>query len=644
MAESFDVVLDFLKRNGLSKSEAALRRELAVRRDSDGEEERNGRRKKQSGGEMLKELIVKEIEIRSNKKDADLYPWNFNPTYDLAEAAAMADVPYSKDDVLDSLWGRGDEPWREEEEEEKKSVGSVVAMAAAAENHGEGLPRLRPVKLKLEEKSESYVGLEERVADAHVSGGESKFLLGSFLDVPLGQEINSSGEKRTVGSSWQSVSRGISEGSSNLVSGFDNFGDAEADNSNEYWDSDEYEDDEDVGYKRQPIEDETWFLAQEIDYPSDTEKGTVPGCDPDQYACDPSKDGDDGQFAEEDSYFSGEQYYQEKNIQSSEALMDHAVPKIYGRQEQNSLMPNYDGQLMDIEELNLMSAEPVWQGFVTQSSGLGLLDNGGVPNEFGQHQPDDCCIDFGQHGSVRSIGVGINNDVADVGSGTCECFNGESTGGKGYCNDHGFGIIGARYLQHDNNNSHFASSKKDKSSNANNASAGCITSLEKGVSQPGVSSSGGGFSFPRRLKTLDMQVMDAGNSVWANRIPIVGTDTDGFGNGIGTDDMLVTWKRKSNTSSPVNSSRCENIIGTAPSKKSTASSASNDAYSRGEGIVNNNQNYDTRDARDEDPGIMPEDEETIAVQEQVKQIKFQEEEFETFNLKIVHRKNRHNWL
>ena len=45
--------------------------------------------------------------------------------------------------------------------------------------------------------------------------------------------------------------------------------------------------------------------------------------------------------------------------------------------------------------------------------------------------------------------------------------------------------------------------------------------------------------------------------------------------------------------------------------------------------------------REDDLGASLEDEEAAAVQEQVRQIKAQEEEFETFNLKIVHRKNRH---
>ena len=68
-----------------------------------------------------------------------------------------------------------------------------------------------------------------------------------------------------MGASWLSVSQGITEDASDLVSGFATIGDDSLDYPNDYWDSDEYDDDEDVGYMRQPIEDEPWFLAQEID-------------------------------------------------------------------------------------------------------------------------------------------------------------------------------------------------------------------------------------------------------------------------------------------------------------------------------------------------------------------------------------------
>jgi len=64
---------------------------------------------------------------------------------------------------------------------------------------------------------------------------------------------------------------------------------------------------------RQPIEDEAWLLAHEIDYPRENEKGTGHRSVPDPQERGPAKEEDDNQsFAEEDSYFSGEQYLQGK--------------------------------------------------------------------------------------------------------------------------------------------------------------------------------------------------------------------------------------------------------------------------------------------------------------------------------------------
>ena len=64
------------------------------------------------------------------------------------------------------------------------------------ENHKEELPRLPPVRLKSEEK-QLNLHWEEKAyqhgSDAKLSITDSPFLIGSFLDVPIGQEINSSG-------------------------------------------------------------------------------------------------------------------------------------------------------------------------------------------------------------------------------------------------------------------------------------------------------------------------------------------------------------------------------------------------------------------------------------------------------------------
>lgn len=84
------------------------------------------------------------------------------------------------------------------------------------------------------------------------------------------------GSRRMPASARPSVSHGIVEDQSELLSGFATAGDGQSESAveyaDEYWDSDTYEDDDDPGYLRQPIEDEEWFLAHEIDYPSDDER------------------------------------------------------------------------------------------------------------------------------------------------------------------------------------------------------------------------------------------------------------------------------------------------------------------------------------------------------------------------------------
>ncbi|MCL7024596.1 hypothetical protein MKW94_026727 [Papaver nudicaule] len=479
---------------------------------------------------------------------------------------------------------------------EDKSIGTLD-LTLMTEHHKEELPRLPPVKLKSEDKPVNIHWEEKFDRQPKFSSADNSFLIGSFLDVPVGQEINSSGGKRTVGSSWLSVSQGIAEDTSDLVSGFATVGDGLSDMidyPNEYWDSDEYDDDEDVGYMRQPIEDETWFLAHEIDYPSDNEKGVGHGSIPDPQENRPSKEEDDDQsFAEEDSYFSGEQYFQAKNIEQVVAPNDpmgNSMPKTYRRNNEHDLIAHYDGQLMDEEELNLMRAEPVWQGFVTQTNELVILGNGRGRDECERPGPDDLCIEEDQHGSVRSIGVGISSDVADIGSEVRESLVGESSEGDlEYFHEHDIGIRGTRQYQPDTDKKYLDRSTRDKGRTVKENSYKYITGHEKG------------------------------------------SHTFGTNHTEATDDVLPTWRRKSTNSSPAKSLGDDN--NDVRSRNSTESTVSND-------VEREHMIKGEDEAREEDPGTALEDEEAAAVQEQVRQIKAQEEEFETFNLKVVHRKNR----
>ncbi|MBA0556207.1 hypothetical protein Golob_026328, partial [Gossypium lobatum] len=105
---------------------------------------------------------------------------------------------------------------------EQKSINGL-AFPLAYDDQREELPRLPPVKLKSEEKSLNVNWEEKYERDgpgAKLVSADNTFLIGSYLDVPIGQEINASGGKRNAGGSWLSVSQGIAEDASDLVSGF----------------------------------------------------------------------------------------------------------------------------------------------------------------------------------------------------------------------------------------------------------------------------------------------------------------------------------------------------------------------------------------------------------------------------------------
>ncbi|XP_074555779.1 uncharacterized protein LOC141811653 isoform X2 [Curcuma longa] len=357
---------------------------------------------------------------------------------------------------------------------------------------------------------------------------------------------------------------------------------------------------------RQPIEDESWFLAHEIDYPSDNEKGTHHGSVPDHQDQAPRKDEDDDQsFAEEDSYLSGDQYFLTKNVEQvaiTEGPLGHKIPGVFGRTNENDLIAQYDGQLMDAEELSLMHSEPVWQGFVTQNNELIMLGDGQNPIEVGQSRKGNSLIEDDQHTSIRSIGVGINSDAADIGSEIQDSLiGGSSEGDIEFFPDHDVTGFGRRRPQCGTTDRDLNKSKKEKLSE--NKQDGYILAYEKDTSLSGLNVDGT-FSFQPQ-KT--------------------------------TKDLLATWRRKSSDSSPVRGSRDEKTSDAVRSRNSSASSESDYVYDETDNI--RKRHCEVNEIREEDPGTILDDE-VAALQEQLRQIKAQEEEFETFYLKIVHRKNR----
>ncbi|KAJ8771926.1 hypothetical protein K2173_027103 [Erythroxylum novogranatense] len=523
---------------------------------------------------------------------------------------------------------------------EQKNLSSFD-FPLASDNTREEFPRLPPVKLKSEEKllNVNWKKFERDCPGAKLGSADNALLIGSYLDIPVGQEISSSGAKRIVGGSWLSVSQGIAEDTSDLVSGFATVGDGiseSVDYPNEYWDSDEYDDDDDDGYTRQPIEDETWFLAHEIDYPSDNEKGTGHGSVPDPQRRGTTKEDDDHSFGEEDSYFSGERYFQGKSVEpitASDDPIDLSVNEIYKRTNESDLMAQYDGQLLDEEELNLRLAEPVWQGFVTQTNEL--LGHGRVLNEL-----DDICMDDDQRGSVRSIGVGINSDAADIGSEVRESLvGGSSEGDLEYFRDHDIGT-GAFRSSHLDSEKYTGKLNQYKKRNTKQDYK-YATENDKVASSQIKIHTDAGFSFPPPL--MDGQVMQVGTSkpLWSNNCnAVIDNETDDCLNVLmGNNDMLATWRQKSSDSSTVRSTRGEVNVNAIRSAISSPSSHSDYGYVEEE-HDEKEEDEKAGSVREKDPGASLDDEEAAAVQEQVRQIKAQEEEFETFNLKIVHRKNK----
>ncbi|KAL0743414.1 hypothetical protein Bca4012_084927 [Brassica carinata] len=468
---------------------------------------------------------------------------------------------------------------------------SGFAFSLAHDGTREDLPRLPHVRIKSEDKSMNYTSGEKHereVLEEKLISTENGFLIGSYLDVPIGQEIHSSGGRIAGGGNWLSVSQGLAEDASDLIFGFGNgLGDL-GEHSNEYWDSDEYDDDDDVGYIRQPIEDEAWFLGHEVDYPSENDKGTEPGSVPDTQDKSQTKNDDEHSFAEEDSYFSGEQYVLAKGVEPVTASDD---PLGLSRTKEPDLVSRYDGQLMDATELSLMRAEPVWQGLVTQENDLVLLNKGRVEDNGGRFCSKDIRAEDDRNAAVRSIGVGISDDVDDNGCVAPDYFPGEGS-------EWDLEILPHRQV----------------------GAAGVKPPPSKGASMQLKSFTNGGFSFPSPVPDGQISHDDSTNRVWSN--PPARNESYG---------------PKGITES--NSMRDRDGEKVASSRNSSPSALSQSSYTGREHCKEEDEE-ETLPGQEEDPGTSFEDEDAIVVQEQVRQIKAQEQDFETFNLKIVHRKNR----
>ncbi|CAH2053447.1 unnamed protein product [Thlaspi arvense] len=478
----------------------------------------------------------------------------------------------------------------------------------------EGLPRLPHVKIKSEDKSMNFSWEEKHereILDEKLINPENGFLIGSYLDVPMGQEINSSGGKISGGGNWLSVSQGLAEDASDLIFGFGNgLGDLN-EHSNEYWDSDEYDDDDDVGYIRQPIEDEAWFLGHEVDCPSENEKATEHRSVPDTQDKSQTKNDDDHSFAEEDSYFSGEQYVLAKGIEpvtASDDPMGLSMTETYSRTNEPDLVARYDGELMDAAELNLLRTEPVWQGLVTHENDIILFSKGKAEDNCGSK---DIRAEEDRNAAVRSIGVGISDDVDENGSMVADFFPGEGS-------EWDLELLPHRQV----------------------GVAGVKPPPGKGASMQLKSFANSGFSFPSPVPDGQISHEDSTNPELTNHCNVaVRKESYGTKGLVEYDSVLVASTKRPSGSSSERNLRDRDGEKVASSRSSSPSELSLSSYNERDHCKEEDEE-ETSHGLEEDIGTSFEDEDAIVVQEQVRQIKAQEQDFETFNLKIVHRKNR----
>lgn len=542
--------------------------------------------------------------------------------------------------------------------------------------------------------------------------------LGWLTEGLSGQDMSALGLRRPV--SRPSVSHGIVEDVSEQLSGFATAVDGQSERwyPDEYCDSDTWEDDDDPGYHRQPIEDEEWFLAHEIDYPSDDERARQHTDKSHLADAKQAKklDEDDRSFVEEEeSYFSGEEYYrqQAQKIESHKLQRNESKDQVdqsklsYAslcRSDDANGLPtiprdNYDGdgfdnRVYDSGEVHFTESQPAWKGFTYQANELEQTDLLLHGYRLLDHQED--AVDDDVHGSVRSGGLPLSSDAAELGSEVRDSLLGGSSEGDGeslryqelgaYAPTHGnfrsqkslstkegrhveVKSAPVRHLDEDERDVvlHYYSEEWDHSKRS--VHEGTARSMydtghsTKEHSKVKLSNSGNnkasqdnggfvfeGFSFPSPSSTGDLagSRADSGKSLWSNRESTAqGEETDEYGSGlVGPDDTLAAWKRKSNDSSPGIGSSEDNLPKMNVLNHSSQSSHSTDDYvsleAREEGCEDSDigdPNVEGPMSKVSKPSAQEEDDAAIA-QEEMKTLGADKCQYEIFDLRIIHRKNR----
>lgn len=492
---------------------------------------------------------------------------------------------------------------------------------------------------------------------------ETSFSLGPYFNAPAGQEIRPSGEELTIGSNKLSPSQTIDGVASGLVfaDGLRSFVDCPI----ERWDFDEYDNDDDLGYIRKPVEDEAWILAHEIDYVNNNvqkryEHRRTPNQD-----INVKKNQNESQSFVENLCFLGEKSKNVETKAASQDLLGLYTANLYGKRDFNGLADHHDGQSVGDGEKSLMLVSPEWQGFAMQSNGVEMLSSGEISSNDQQTKENVFWVDDDQHQLVRSTCL-ENCDIEDAGI--------DVKGSSVVLSSEAVDIDGSKPVKYDQSSSSHSSldraeevqerQEPENDKMVRNESdflrdhtaiydcqAG-KSKLEQGFIKDvlkerhdelysqnpyGRSLDFEGFSFPYPSGTGDVEEFKAepGKSLWStNTSSMIFEGTNGYDHAMIGPDVRSPPRRKSNESSLIASQRDGDLLNAATA---SAMHLTTSTLESAEGNINKGENFN--DIDDGDVGVI-EDEEAAALQEQVKQIKAQEDEFETFDLQIVHRRNR----
>ncbi|KAI5082818.1 hypothetical protein GOP47_0002561 [Adiantum capillus-veneris] len=561
------------------------------------------------------------------------------------------------------------------------------------------LPRLAPVRLH-------SIAMEVLTNDGQHTdeNGMGEDALGSLtsMDNLLVQDLlPTSGSKRSNFRS--SVSQGIVGALSNHVPGISNAADGWY--PDEYCDLDTYEDDDDPGYHRQPIADEDWFLAHEIDHPSDDERARqFTETHNVKSAMQTRKvDEDEQSGGGEDSYFSGEEYYRLQAAKKDYNKPQFSVSRRSDSEQLASINEHpsqaashpitllgvdrgaeqNQGRAFDAEELLQMQSQPIWKGFVGRSIDRDEDDVG-----FDGYKVNTGGVDDDNQESVRSGGMFVSSDIADVGSELRDSLLGGSSEGDESLRDQDLSTFKPKRSSFDSHKSctderesltgvrsasmpHLEASNSEhdmvlqyyneawglckRATDKELASRNTFQSTELSKSKHltdcrnmGLFENGGslleGFSFPSPSSTGEVAVSTAGSlrSLRSTREGIGQVDEfDRYARGmVGPDDTVAAWKQKSNNSSPIVYSSEDNLQRFELPNYPNGSSQSIDYHDSLQAKKHGNEGSELGYQLSTRQPSVQEEEDTLVGQEEMRMLNEYDDQFEIFNLRVIHRKNR----